>query len=120
MKKTRTIQKNLFIVLVQEIWFDQNPYECALPLGESVVYPDFTIRHPITGKTYYWEHFGMVDNPVYAKKAISKMELYMSHQIYPDIQLITTYETKEFPLVPETIEFNIKRFFSYENQLARK
>ena len=95
-------------------------YECALPLGESVVYPDFTIRHPITGKTYYWEHFGMVDNPVYAKKAISKMELYMSHQIYPDIQLITTYETKEFPLVPETIEFNIKRFFSYENQLARK
>ena len=30
-------------------------YECALPLEGLTLYPDFTIRHPITGKTYYWE-----------------------------------------------------------------
>lgn len=30
-------------------------YECALQLGEIVVYPDFTIRHPKNGKIFYWE-----------------------------------------------------------------
>lgn len=33
-------------------------YECLLKLGDSAYYPDFTIKHPKTGKTYYWEHFG--------------------------------------------------------------
>ena len=27
-------------------------YECALPLGINVLFPDFTIRHPQTGETY--------------------------------------------------------------------
>lgn len=43
-------------------------YECALCLRDSAfreitVYPDFTIRHPRDGKRYYWEHFGMMDQP---------------------------------------------------------
>lgn len=29
-------------------------YECALQLEEITYFPDFTIRHPVTGKTYYW------------------------------------------------------------------
>jgi len=28
-------------------------YECALHLEETIIYPDFTIRHPVTGKLYY-------------------------------------------------------------------
>jgi hypothetical protein len=42
-------------------------YECALQLGDLVFYPDFTIRHPATGETYYWEHFGLMDDPKYCK-----------------------------------------------------
>ena len=38
-------------------------YECALHLGEITLFPDFTIRHPKTGGVYYWEHFGLMDNP---------------------------------------------------------
>lgn len=87
-------------------------YECALSLGDSVIYPDFTIRHPHTGKTYYWEHFGMMDDPVYSKNACAKLQLYTSHGIIPTIQLITTYETKEHPLSSETVEKLIHEYFT--------
>ncbi len=86
-------------------------YECALYLNETTIYPDFTIRHPQTGTFYYWEHFGMMDDPTYAKKAYSKLQLYTSHGIIPSIQLITTYETKEHPLSTEVIEKLIEHYF---------
>lgn len=69
-------------------------YECALQLGDITIFPDFTIRHPKTGEFYYWEHFGMMDNPAYSKKVSSKLDLYIAQGIIPSIQLITTYETK--------------------------
>lgn len=87
-------------------------YECQLVLGDKIIYPDFTIRHPITGKFYYWEHFGQMDNPEYFPKACSKMQLYISHGIIPSINLITTYETSEFPLASEDVLKIIKHYFN--------
>ena len=87
-------------------------YECALPLGNSIIYPDFTIRHPHTGNFYYWEHFGMMDNPAYIEKATSKLKLYAKHSITPGIQLITTYETQTHPLDPEIVEKYIEYHFT--------
>lgn len=86
-------------------------YECALHLDEITLYPDFTIRHPQTGATYYWEHFGLMDDSSYCKNTISKLQLYTSHGIIPTIQLITTYETKANPLNPDTIDNIIKNTF---------
>lgn len=86
-------------------------YECALNLGETTVYPDFTIRHPGTGELYYWEHFGLMDNPNYTKNAYSKLQLYANHGIIPSINLITTYETREHPLTYETIEKVVHNYF---------
>ena len=28
-------------------------YECLLELGDISIFPDFTIRHPVTGQVYY-------------------------------------------------------------------
>lgn len=86
-------------------------YECALRLSETVLFPDFTIRHPKTGNVYYWEHFGLMDNYAYAQNACSKLQLYTSHGIIPSIQLITTYETKDNPLNPNTVEKIITHYF---------
>lgn len=86
-------------------------YECALQLGDITIFPDFTIRHPQTGTTFYWEHFGMMDNPSYAQGTFSKLQLYTSYGIIPSIQLITTYETKENPLTPDTVEKIIAQYF---------
>ena len=86
-------------------------YECLLELGDISIFPDFTIRHPVTGQVYYWEHLGMMDNPTYNKNACSKLQLYMSNGIIPTIQLITTYETKDSPLTIEMVENIVKQYF---------
>lgn len=86
-------------------------YECALQLGETTIYPEFTIRHPKTGKIFYWEHFGMMEKTSYAQNAVSKIQLYLSNNIIPTINLIATYETKENPLNADMIEQLIKYYF---------
>ena len=87
-------------------------YECALTLGNTLLHPDFTIRHPATGEYYYWEHFGLMDQPVYASNAFSKLRLYAENGILPGIHLITTYETLEHPLSMEMVEKIIKYYFT--------
>lgn len=86
-------------------------YEGALHLGKKVIYPDFTIRHPVTGRTYYWEHFGMMDNENYAQAAFQKMELYNTNGIMLSDVLLTTYETVEIPLKSDMVENLIQRYF---------
>ena len=39
-------------------------YECKLELDNKILYPDFTMLHPEMKEKYYWEHMGMMDNPL--------------------------------------------------------
>lgn len=86
-------------------------YECALHLGEITLYPDFTIRHPITGEIFYWEHFGLMDEATYSKNTFNKLQLYAAHGIIPTIHLITSYETKSHPLNPDNVTSIITNYF---------
>lgn len=86
-------------------------YESPLTLGDITLYPDFTIRHPKTGEYFYYEHFGMMDDPVYIQKYMQKMNLYIQHQIIPSIQLITSYETADHPLTPDTVQNLLNMYF---------
>ena len=86
-------------------------YEAKLILGNTIIYPDFIIRHPKTGETYYWEHFGLIDDANYSKKTFSKLQAYTSNGIIPTINLITTYETKTHPLSIESVEKIVKEYF---------
>lgn len=86
-------------------------YESPLHLHQTTFYPDFTIRHPITGETYYWEHFGLMSDPAYCRKTSSKLQFYITNGIIPSIQLITTYEMQEHPLTTETIRKTIETYF---------
>lgn len=86
-------------------------YECQLILDDIEIYPDFTVRHPRTGRVYIWEHFGWLDKMDYVKTMHSKLQIYTSNNIMPGINLITTYETKDDPLTYEMIEMIIKYYF---------
>ncbi len=86
-------------------------YECSLNLNGIIIYPDFTIKHPVSGVIFYWEHFGMMDNPTYVNNATSKLHTYISNGIYPTINLITTYETKNNPLDTNLVEEMIRYYF---------
>lgn len=80
-------------------------------LGQVIVYPDFTIQHPQTGQLFYWEHFGLMDDPNYYKNAYSKLTLYASAGIIPSINLITTYETNNSPLNTEIVNKLVSHYF---------
>lgn len=86
-------------------------YEEALHLGKRVIYPDFTIRHPVTGQIYYWEHFGMMDNENYAQVAFRKMQLYNINGIMLSDTLLATYESEEAPLKSNIVENMIQQYF---------
>ncbi len=88
-----------------------NRYECELVLNNCIVYPDFTIRHPRTGNIYYYEHFGKIDEPLYAQRACTKLQNYFLSGIYPTTQLIVTYETPNHPLTPKRVERLIEEYF---------
>ena len=72
---------------------------------------DFTIRHPLTGKLYYWEHFGMMDNPEYVSHACQKIKLYCDCGFIPSINLLLTFETRECPLGIDPIEKIMREYF---------
>ena len=86
-------------------------YEEKLVLDEITLYPDFVIRHPVTGESYYWEHFGMMDEEDYMDHACDKIRLYCKNGIIPSLNLITTYETKRHPLSVEKVESIIQEYF---------
>jgi len=55
-------------------------YECALSINGTTVYPDFTIRHPENGETFYLEYFGMMNDPDYAAKAFNRIQLFQKSE----------------------------------------
>lgn len=86
-------------------------YECLLTVDDISIYPDFTIRHPITGDYYYWEHFGLIENPGYLQSHHYKMNFYLTHNFIPGYNLITTYETPTHPFTNIAAQQIIEKYF---------
>ncbi|MBO4679012.1 MAG: hypothetical protein J5626_05020 [Lachnospiraceae bacterium] len=78
-------------------------YECELDLNGNILYPDFTFFNERTGDYKYWEHFGMMDDYRYRKKAMEKIDLYIANGLIPGEDVIFTYETISAPLSPLSI-----------------
>lgn len=86
-------------------------YECPLYLnGVGMVYPDFTFLSPKSGEEIYWEHNGKVDDPIYARNMVRKIQAYENNNIFPGEQLILTYETEQTVLNTGKIEQLVKRY----------
>ena len=73
------------------------------------VFPDFTILDPYTLLEKYWEHFGMMDDPEYALKALRKIMLYHRNGLFIGDRLICTFETSDKPLTSSDIESVIEK-----------
>ncbi len=85
-------------------------YEHPWKVQGKYYYPDFLIRHPKTGQWILWEHFGLMDDPEYARRAYEKIQAYIESGIMPGVHLIMTFETKNQPLSVKVVEDTIKRF----------
>lgn len=89
------------------------PYHYEQPLflnGYGTIHPDFTVLNKSTRKEYYWEHFGLMDNPEYCEKAIKKIETMQKNGIYIGEKLIVTFETQSHPLNMKIVENTIKKY----------
>ncbi len=56
-------------------------YEKPLTINGATKYPDFTIEDVETGRTFYWEHCGMLYVPSYRKRWEEKLEWYKNNGI---------------------------------------
>ena len=89
------------------------PYRYEYPVtlkGYGKVYPDFILLSVKKRTEIYLEHFGMMDNPEYAHKAIQKLETYAQNGIYIGKNLLVTFETLRSPLDMKMVEGMLKEF----------
>lgn len=101
-------------MIASELFANAIPYryECALEIEGYPFYPDFTIRHPMTGKLYIWEHFGMIDQEEYLEKTLKKIRIYLRNGYIPGINFIMTFETQQKPLGYDTVYRVIRDYFA--------
>ena len=100
-------------IIVNELFSAGIPfrYEQALPINDIIYYPDFTIKHPVTGKIYIWEHLGRMDSSDYAQFALRKLSLYTQFNYIPGDNLIVSFETSNSPLNVQYVEFLVYFYF---------
>ena len=85
-------------------------YEAPLMLKDGVIYPDFTILNLKTREVWYWEHFGLMDDPRYTAKTAEKIRRYEANGFFPGEHLIFTMETAQQSLKTDEIEALIERY----------
>lgn len=76
----------------------------------TTFYPDFLCLNVRTRAEFFWEHFGLMDDPDYSKNAAGKVRLYTENGIIPGRRLIITMETQEEPLSTRVIENLIEEY----------
>lgn len=89
------------------------PYKYEYPLylpTLGTIYPDFTILNIYTREPVILEHFGMMDNPEYAEKAVRKLQAYHSAGFFEGKNLIITMECSEVPFDSRMLDTILERF----------
>jgi hypothetical protein len=71
------------------------PYKYEFPytaVNDVILHPDFYVKNINTGQEFFWEHFGMMDNPDYVVKSFMyKISLYQAGGIILGKNLIATF-----------------------------
>ena len=71
------------------------PYKYEFPykaVNGRILHPDFYVFNRTTGQEFYWEHFGMMDNPEYVINSMMyKINLYKMDDIIIGKNLIATF-----------------------------
>ncbi len=83
-------------------------YEQVLHFGKHKLVPDFMLKNKRTGKLYYWEHCGLVNNPSYMEHHRWKLGVYEKAGIAPWDNLIVTYDGADGNLNLAIVESEIK------------
>lgn len=111
--KGERVRSKSEIIIADTLENNGIPYRYEYPLylkNFGQIYPDFTVLNVRTRKEFVWEHFGMMDDPIYAENAIQKIATYEQNGFFPGINLLLTYETKNNPINQKSIPLLIQAF----------
>lgn len=89
------------------------PYRYEFPVklfSGRWIHPDFMVLNKRTRKEYFWEHFGLLDNPEYCAKALKKLEELAENGILPGKNLIITAESSQRVLNNKMINKHIQEY----------
>lgn len=89
---------------------DLNSKKKAFDLDYDVWFPDFQAINTRTGELFFWEHFGLMDNPEYCASCEFKLETYSKHGIFMGKNLIVTMESSKHTLNVEYVDRLINEF----------
>lgn len=102
-------------IIADELYDSGIPFKYELGikcLDNSFRSPDFTVMNPVTGKIFYWEHFGMMDRPEYVRDKVDKMNSYSLSGIIPGDNLIMT--------IADDRRLDVKSFVNQVRRIIRK
>ena len=91
------------------------PYRYEDPVtikGLGKVYPDFTCLRLLDRKVIMWEHFGMMTDSEYCKKAMRKIDTYTKNGFIQGKDIIYTFESEGHSLNTMSVELLVKEIFS--------
>ena len=89
--------------------FENSIYE-ELRTSKYNLHPDFTCLNKRTGKIYYWEHFGRLDDPWYVVKFIERIQNYAAYGVFLGSELMISVESKKVPLRISYIKGLIEKY----------
>ena len=83
------------VIIANMLHADHVPYEYERRLdfgdGQSFI-PDFTIEDAESGRTFYWEHCGMLADERYRRRWEAKKAIYEAHGIHEGENLIVSQD----------------------------
>lgn len=95
-KGTRVRSKSEALIAgILELYGLDYQYEKRLLLGRKSFYPDFTLANVLSGETIYWEHFGLIHDPIYRKTMVEKLSVYEENGILPWKNLVITFDSED-------------------------
>ena len=85
-------------------------YEEEIAVGSLTLRPDFTVLNVQAGRTFYWEHFGLMSDAEYSRNALRKIQAYEEAGIFPGEGLLVTFESEELPLNTALVQKTIQKY----------
>ena len=119
-KRGEDVRSKSELIIANALFEKKIPYRYECPLtdsGQIWAVPDFTVLNVRERKEYYWEHFGMMGDPEYARKALKKIQCYEKHHMFPGSEVIYTFESSEVQINVESIEDIIVKYFGRKHRL---
>ena len=111
--KGERVRSKSELLIANELFRADIPYRYEYPVyikRWGTIYPDFMVFALAKKKEVYWEHFGRMDDPEYAEKAVQKIEAYAENGYVIGDNLIVTFETRQSVFTTRKVQMIIEQY----------